>query len=296
MKVDREERLTNRPARTSLLPFIIGAVVIAAIVLWFVFKPGDQPADEPVTIIEQEVTPTLLQQEDDPLINQAPDIPERIPEAADGLDGPVEPELPELSASDDFTREQLIPLSESDELAQWLGTDDLLPKAAAVIDGLARGVLVKKVLPMEAPGKEFKVSMEQDMAWMDESNYTRYNRYVSVLTSVPPEALASTFHTLRPLLEKAYGDLGGDTRSLDNRVIAAIDRMLLTPDHNGPFALERESVYYQFVDPTLEALPDIQKQLLRIGPDNRAKLKNYLRELRVALLAESPGADNEQTP
>lgn len=295
MKVDREERPINRPPRASLLPFIIAAVVIAAIALWFVFKPGPQPVDEPVAITEQPVTPTLPQEQDDPLINQAPDIPERTPEVTDGSEDAA-PELPDLSASDDFTREQLVPLSESEELAQWLGTDDLLPKAAAVIDGLARGVLVKKVLPMEPPGKEFKVSMEQDMAWMDESNYTRYNRYVSVLTSIPPEALASTFHTLRPLLEKAYGDLGGNAGSIDNRVIAAIDRMLLTPDHNGPFALERESVHYQFVDPTLEALPGIQKQLLRIGPDNRAKLKNYLRELRVALLAESPGADNEQTP
>ena len=165
-----------------------------------------------------------------------------------------------------------------------------------VIDGLARGVLVKKTLPLEPPEDDFKVTVEQDVPWLDEANYARYNHYVDALTSIPPDALASSFDILRPLLEQAYGELGGNAETLDNRIIAAIDRMLLTPDHNGPFALERESVHYQFADPTLEALPGVQKQLLRIGPDNRAKLKNYLKELRVALLAESSAGTVDPEP
>jgi len=156
----------------------------------------------------------------------------------------------------------------------------------AVVDGLARGVVLKKVMPAPLPEGNFTVVTEQDVIWLDEDNYPRYDNYINAITSIPPASLADSFHRLRPLLERAYGELGGEAEAIDNRIIAAIDRMLATPDHNGPFALKRESVHYQFADPTLEALPGVQKQLLRIGPKNRAKLLNYLKELRVALLAQ----------
>ncbi|HLS99756.1 MAG: DUF3014 domain-containing protein [Porticoccaceae bacterium] len=299
MKIDRDERLDNGTGSGGRLaggklPIIIGAlVIIAAGAVWFATRPAEKPP-APVAIEE---APAPAQTPDDPLITQAPDIPQRAPEpAASEGETPAPIALPNLADSDGFARELLQPLTESEDLARWLGTDSLVQKAVGVIDGLARGVVVKKILPLEPPEDDFKVSVEQGVPWLDSTNYSRYDHYVNALTSIPPDALASSFHILRPLLEQAYGELGGNAETLDNRIIAAIDRMLLTPDHNGPFALERESVHYQFADPSLEALPGVQKQLLRMGPDNRARLKNYLKELRVALLAQATDGSAASTP
>ena len=40
---------------------------------------------------------------------------------------------------------------------------------------------------------------------------------------------------------------------------------------------------YTFADPKLEALPDPQKLMLRMGPENRKRVKAYLEELKVEL-------------
>lgn len=290
MKTDYNDRLAGRSKKTvSKTPMIIGAAAVAgaiALGTWF-YLSGDDKKPAPVVIKELPAAPAVPQIEDE-VITQAPDIPEQALPVEETTDsGETQTiEFPDLGDSDGFTRALLEPLSDSGELAQWLGTDSLLQKAVAVVDGLARGVLLKKVIPEPLPEGSFTVVTEQDVIWLDEANYTRFDSYTDAVTSIPPQSLANSFHTLRPLLEKAYGELGGQPEAIDNRIIAAIDRMMATPDHNGPFALKRESVHYQFADPTLEALPGIQKQLLRIGPKNRTKLLNYLKELRVALLAQ----------
>jgi hypothetical protein len=42
---------------------------------------------------------------------------------------------------------------------------------------------------------------------------------------------------------------------------------------------------YKYADPELEALPDAQKLLLRMGPDNILKLKTKLQQIQSALQA-----------
>ena len=52
----------------------------------------------------------------------------------------------------------------------------------------------------------------------------------------------------------------------------------------------QSNVLYEYADPALESLPPLQKQLLRMGPDNLDRLQGYLRELRDELTASpQPG-------
>jgi hypothetical protein len=45
-------------------------------------------------------------------------------------------------------------------------------------------------------------------------------------------------------------------------------------------------VVYVYADPALEILPALQKQLLRVGPDNLRRIKQQARVLREGLLAQ----------
>jgi hypothetical protein len=47
-------------------------------------------------------------------------------------------------------------------------------------------------------------------------------------------------------------------------------------------------VLYEFADPGLEALSSGQKLVLRMGPDNSAKLKRLLDKFRTRLTANRP--------
>ncbi|MAT52146.1 MAG: hypothetical protein CMK32_13290 [Porticoccaceae bacterium] len=292
MKTDQHERISNAPGKRSLLPFIVAALVIIALVVWFF--AAREPAPEvvpPATTVAPPEEPAPAPVED------APDIPEQEPIPVTEESEQPEPEpLPPLSDSDHYTRTLLADDTASEAVREWLNTDNLIAKSVTVIDGLARGVVLKKILPIAPPEEKFTVVEEQGVLWLDERNFARYDTTVDALVSIDPKTLAKTFHTLRPLLESAYGELGNDPGAIDNRIIGAIDRMLATPDHNGPFALKQESVQYQFVDPTLENLPPVQKQMLRIGPENRTKLKQYLTDLRQELLNSSDQQGGGEAP
>lgn len=280
-----EPKTKNSQRGISKLPVIIALVVILALGIWLYLQQGEQPEPEPTTTTE----PAPEQEEEPPApepVEEAPDIPEE-PESASEEPAPEpepEPELPPVSESDPYVREVLEPLDDNPVYEQWLQTDDLAQKSASVIDGLARGKVLRKVIPMEAPEEPFAVERDGDRILMAESNYRRFDPLTEAFTNVPPEQMAESFQSLRPLLESAYGELGKSEDMLDNSVIAAIDRILATPEVEYPIPLKQESVAYQYADPELESLPEVQKQIIRMGPENAERIKEYLRQVREELL------------
>ena len=59
--------------------------------------------------------------------------------------------------------------------------------------------------------------------------------------------------------------------------------MLETPIIHYKLAVSSSSVTYKYVDKNLELLPDTQKQLLRMGPDNLKLIKEKLQEIQIEL-------------
>ena len=52
--------------------------------------------------------------------------------------------------------------------------------------------------------------------------------------------------------------------------------------------LAQPKVLYQFSDPALESLSAGQKTMIRMGPENEAKVKAKLREIRRLIAAQKP--------
>ena len=73
----------------------------------------------------------------------------------------------------------------------------------------------------------------------------------------------------------------------NDRLMEAIDDLLATPELDAPAKLLRPRVLYEFADPDLETRSAGQKILLRMGPENAARLKAKLWEIRRELLAAS---------
>jgi hypothetical protein len=80
------------------------------------------------------------------------------------------------------------------------------------------------------------------------------------------------------LLVEALKELGAkvgphrrDERGIDN---------MATPDLEGDIEIVQPKVYYQFADPNVESLKPLQKQLLRMGPQNLARIKGYLTQVK----------------
>ena len=95
--------------------------------------------------------------------------------------------------------------------------------------------------------------------------------------------LAAVYIQFYPLFQQSYAELGYPSRYFNDRVFEVIDHLLSAPDVTGPIALTQPKVLYEFADPQLQELSAGQKILVRMGPDNEAKVKAKLREIRKLL-------------
>jgi hypothetical protein len=193
--------------------------------------------------------------------------------------------LPSLEDSDPLVRGQLEAAGAGPELDRLGQKQNLIQQATGLIDGFSRGLVLRKLLPVDPPKEAFGVLEQGEQTVMDPAGYSRYDDYAEAIATLDTSVLVGSFHTLRPLYEQAYGQLGLNPDDFDNALIRTLDRVIATPEIEQPIPLTRKSVMYQFADPQLEQLSAVQKQLLRMGPDNLRRIKEQARALRAGLLA-----------
>jgi hypothetical protein len=187
--------------------------------------------------------------------------------------------LPPLVDSDSFVRERLEGFSLPDS---WVEQDHLLRRLAVFTDNATRGELSRRQLEFAKPEGRFRVVTKDGRLYADPSNPERFDSYLDRLEAIDPAILARLLGMLGPLIDEAFGELGS---ALHGRGAFrdAIDRILEVPVRTEELELVRPNVFYEYADPDLESLPPLDKQLLRLGPMNFARLKVYLHALRAGL-------------
>jgi hypothetical protein len=286
-----EERLSSSEGQSApSRSFAVAAVVIIAVVgigagIYFSTEKSAPPVvDEPAPAVVRAAEPIPV-----PAVPAAPDIPspapapapEPLPEAA-----PAEPEVT-VQDIDQELRNLLATADAPTLVTQALEADDLVQRSAGMIDGFSRGLVPRKALPLAPPKKAFSTVKVDGLTYIDPTSYARYDSYAQAIASLNVDLLVSTFHRFRPLLEQAYAGFGYSVEDMDNALIRSLDYVLATPEPSEPLALKRKEAIFQYTDPEFEQLTAIQKQLLRMGPENSAKIKQQAGALRRGLLGVS---------
>ena len=277
---------TDKRASPSIIILGLGAITALLIVGGLIYrlqmtKEVDIEAEvlpSPITeevMIEKPVTP-----EAEIPIAQVIEVSQETPK----IEPAPKTVLPNLNESDSFFRDRMEIMSSNTDLVRWLSVDDLLRRAASYLDGLSRGVILSKIIPLTQPTGSFTTHMDGETIWLNAGNYERYDITIEAIASIKMEALAQLFHIARPLIEISFSEMGYNARQMEGIILQAIDRVLSTPIIIEPIELTRESVLYQFADPDLEALMPLQKQVLRTGPENTQKLQQQALALKNALL------------
>jgi hypothetical protein len=268
----------------SVIPWAVALLIILA-AAWFFFpesevepEPGFEPEPAPV---HPEVA----------ALPPAPDIPLQPAEPEPVRDTEVEmppeaspPPALKLENSDDVVREALAEVGSPELLSEPLQQEALLQRGAAVVDGLSRGMVLHKTLSLPRPAGKFTTRETQGGEVVDPAAFQRYDIYARAIAGLDTAVLASAFHGFRPLLEEAYSQLGYEAEDFDNALIRSLDLIIATPEPGEEIAVKPKGGVYIFADPALESLPPVQKQLLRMGPDNLILVKKQARLLRAALL------------
>lgn len=207
-------------------------------------------------------------------------VPEPEPAAAE-----VEQlELPTLNNSDVFVAEQLRGLPQGQALLERAADEQLLRKFVVLVDNLTRDNFPQTGLPYETLEGEMPVrTVDDDLYEMGEEAYARFDPLVDVFVALDTEAAMALYRSLSPLLQRAFSELGYRNAEFDDTLREAIDSVLATEELEGPFQLVKPSVMYVYADSRIENLSALQKQMLRLGPDNAERVKAKLREIREAL-------------
>lgn len=272
-----DDQLPERKRAPQAAILAIALAILVAGGWWLSRSMEPAPEEEVVSTL-----PPVEISEPEPVIDTEPEIQTPAVEAPVEVDQP-KITLPALDDSDPFIREQLSLLNISNTFQNWLQSDNLVRRAVVVTDGLSRGVMLQKFIPVSGPESKFAARKDGQQYWIDAKNYQRYDSLVNTLTAIEPEKLVNSVKLLKPLLDNAFAEQGYSDRSFDDALLKAIDQMLLTPRFDEPPELKLESVYFKYKDPSLEQLTPVQKQLIRSGPDNTLKIQSYLQQLKEEL-------------
>jgi hypothetical protein len=289
MKANPDEHLSveSERSRFPFLELFLALAVIGGLVFYW-FQSEEKKSGPSVVSVPAMAVPAIQ-----PDLPTTPDIPQQ-PEpiavlvGADNtvLAGETSVDQIELMDGDSMLRQELAATGTDSIMSKLMSNEHPINVSAAFIDGLGRGVILKKLLPGDPPKQAFSVVEEDEVIYISPSSYQRYDSYTDTLTALDSRRLVSSFHALRPMYEQAFQYLGLDPGDFDNTIIRALDQVLATPEIIEPIALQPKSVVYVFADPALENLPAVQKQLLRMGPDNISRIKQQARALREGLLAQ----------
>jgi len=217
-----------------------------------------------------------------PALPAEPAIKHPVP-AADGDEA-----LPALDDSSVPMQNALADLFGAESVERFIVSDDLIRHIVVSVDNLSEQKVAERLRPIKPPAGSFMVSGAEDALTLDPANYERYQPLVQLFRATDTQRLVATYVRYYPLFQESYENLGHPPQYFNDRVIEVIDLMLATPDTPGPIALAQPNVQYEFADPKLESLSAGQKALIRMGSENAAAVKQKLREVRSALVAQKP--------
>jgi hypothetical protein len=97
----------------------------------------------------------------------------------------------------------------------------------------------------------------------------------------------SSLEWLIPLFREAWSYYGEDPAAFDMAVVMTLDLVIGAPEIDLSEArLIRKEAVWIFEDPAIEGLAPIQKQLLRMGPENAQVVKAKAAEARGLWLSQ----------
>lgn len=298
--LEESAQANSSKASWPLIAFII-LVIIAIGVAWQ--YTGSKPV---AVVVEKPIPePVILPESEKVLEIQEPVTEELEVEVAEEVVVPVKNPLPSLDESDDWLKLKLPEITWRKELLTLIVDEDMIRRFVVFTDNFSQGTVAYEHSPFALPKAKFTPDTDsasfqgidqnkdsskgkQNVWQWDESSSKRFGLYVDLLRSMDSDSLVQWYLELKPLIDEAYRELGYED-DFTNTLQDAITRVLDMELPKSSMALIQPSVAYKFANPQLEALPDADKLLLRLGKDNLLVMKSVLLELHEKLAQQENG-------
>jgi Protein of unknown function (DUF3014) len=255
------------------LPWIAVAVALILAGGWYWWRQSVSPP--PVTPAPQAQAPAPP-----PPQAEAPPEPPKHPIEQARPDQPAREPAPGFAESNQLIRDTLLGALGSDAVISFFNVDDYIRRTVATVDNLPRQRAAPRLWPVVPMAGSPAVTGTDTAATLDAKNAERYARFISLVQRMDTGKFVALYVRLYPHFQQAYADLGFPSRHFNDRLVEVIDHLLAAPDVQGPIALKKPWILWEYADPKLESLSAGQKIMVRVGPENAAKLKAKLRDIR----------------
>ena len=268
--IARQQRGAISAAQVGVIVVLLLVIAGGVVLLTEIWPPEEEPAPT-VTAPPPEPPPSpIMNAIEEPASEPPPQPPE-----------PVEEPLPRLEESDDAVRDAVgdIPLGTAGQ--QYLIPGNIIERSASLIYLMAQGDVPYKLLPVSRPKAAFPIRDDGTQVVTDPAGFERYDALTQWLQSLDLESLLSSLEWFMPLFREAWSYYGEDPAAFDMAVVITLDLVIATPEIDLSEArLIRKEAVWIFEDPAIEGLAPIQKQGLRMGPENAKILKAKAAEAR----------------
>ncbi len=197
--------------------------------------------------------------------------------------------IKDLQEAERFVKENGKLISSHSFMSKLLKQDFILHKLVASVANVANGETPASTLYFLAPKQRFSVKKTGGKTYIDPASYKRYDEIVDFFVSIDEEKFANIFNTIRPAINFIYSQLGYPEKDFYKVLKKAADNILKTPILEKEPELVKGVINYKFKDYNLESLSPIQKQLLRMGPENIRRIKSKVLSLLAVITVEKNG-------
>ena len=263
-------------AQAGLIVVLLLVIAGGVVLLTGIWPPEEKPA---LVVTTPPPAPLPV-----PVVDE---IEEPTPEPPPAPTEPIEEPLPRLEESDDAVRDALgdIPLGTAGQ--QFLMPGNIIERSASLIYLMAQGDVPYKLLPVSRPKATFPISDDGTQVITDPAGFERYDALTQWLESLELKPLLSSLEWFIPLFREAWSYYGEDPAAFDMAVVMTLDLVIATPEVDlSEQRLIRKEAVWIFEDPAIEGLAPIQKQVLRMGPENAKILKAKAAEMRGLWLSQ----------
>lgn len=258
-----ETQKLHKPAWPVVAVAVLG---VAAAGVYYWFRTNEQPAPAPAAVTSAPP-------------NAEPAI--RHPIQRTESEGQL---LPPLAESDEALRDGAAGLIGMEALTRLFNVNSIVRRVVVTVDDLPRKQVSQRYALAKPVSGKLQVSGKGDSLALGADNYRRYAAYVNVAQAIDAQKLVAAYIYFYPLFQEEYRNLGYPKKYFNDRVVEAIDDLLAAPELPSPPKLVQPKVLYEYGDSKLEALSAGQKIMIRIGPENTARVKAKLKEIRQALI------------
>ena len=174
------------------------------------------------------------------------------------------------------------------QLRKYFNLQEQARRLVITVDNLPREHVPSQLRVTRGVPELLRVKKEGETITLDPSNYERYDRIIGYVEKMDARKIGRLYAKFYPLLQRTYEETGFPEERFHDRVLAALDDMMDAPRPTGPIRLVQPKVLYRFEDDHLENLSAGQKIMIRVGPDNAARLRKVLARVRAAIAAHDP--------